>query len=393
MYKKSLKLQEISITTISIFRTNLSNESMVFRKKYDESFRKHIRVLRNELHFSIKKTSQITGVSTATVKRICRIKEDERPVKKRQVKPAKRGRPRTLKDRDVRKLIQQIKKFREDDNGGNFTIKDVRNGAGLNHVPLHTVRRALHRQGFGFRVARRKGMLTGKDLRARVNFAKKMVKEYSADVWSKEITFYLDGKSFKYTRNPLASAKCTRSRACRKVHEGLFKGCTAKGSKCGTGVKKLDLVVCISHGKGVCLVEKYDKMDGRYFTSFVQRKFPYLFAQISKTRKKLWIQDGDPSQNCKSARLAWEELGANLLKIPPRSPDLNPIENVFHLAAQALNRETIARSISKETYEEFSSRVIRTLYDIPTELVNKTIESVSHRITQILSNGGLRLKY
>ena len=93
---------------------------------------------------------------------------------------------------------------------------------------------------------------------------------------------------------------------------------------------------------------------------FVQRQFPKLFAQNSKTPRKLWIQDGNLSKNCKSARLAWEELGANLLKIPPRSPDLNPIENVFHLASQSLNRETIARSITKETYEEFSSRVIRT---------------------------------
>ena len=63
----------------------------------------------------------------------------------------------------------------------------------------------------------------------------------------------------------------------------------------------MDLLVCISHGKGVCLVEEYDKMDGRYFTSFVQRQFPKLFAQNSKTSKKLLVQDGDPSQNCKSA--------------------------------------------------------------------------------------------
>ena len=51
-------------------------------------------------------------------------------------------------------------------------------------------------------------MLTAKDLRVGVKFAKKMTREYSADVWSKEITFYLDGKSFKYNRNPLAISKC-----------------------------------------------------------------------------------------------------------------------------------------------------------------------------------------
>ena len=50
-------------------------------------------------------------------------------------------------------------------------------------------------------------MLTAKGLRLRLKFAKKMTREYSAGVWSKELTSHQDGRSLKYNRNPLASAK------------------------------------------------------------------------------------------------------------------------------------------------------------------------------------------
>ena len=40
--------------------------------------------------------------------------------------------------------------------------------------------------------------------------------------------------------------------------------------------------------------------------------------------------DNDPSQRSKLARDALHDVGAEGLDIPPRSPDLNPIENVFN---------------------------------------------------------------
>lgn len=374
----------------------MCTEEMVFKKKYDDTVCKKIVNLRKKWNCTVKEISEVTGVSVATVKRMCK-KDAERNARQSFAvilhNTRKRGRPRSITVRDERMLINKLKQLRNEDNGGNFTLKDVRHAAGLSHIPLHTVRRALLRHGYAFRVARRKGMLLEKDLRARIKFGKSIKRNYESDVWSKDVCFYLDAKSFKYKRNPLASVKCTRSRVWRKKNEGLMKGCTAKASKCGTGTKKLDVMVCISHGKGVCLVEKFNKMNGSYFTSFVGRQFPKLFAENQKRGRKLWIQDNCPSQNCKSARLAWETEGAELLKIPARSPDLNPIENVFHLAARAIDKETVEQCITKESYEDFCSRVIRTLYNIPVEVIDKTIESVDKRISLILANKGTRLKY
>ena len=52
------------------------------------------------------------------------------------------------------------------------------------------------------------------------------------------------------------------------------------------------------------------------------------------------IQDGDPSQNSAMACAAMDRANCELLKIPPRSPDLNPIENI-KLVSDALRKQAI----------------------------------------------------
>ena len=64
------------------------------------------------------------------------------------------------------------------------------------------------------------------------------------------------------------------------------------------------------------------------------------------------------------------EKDAELLPIPPRSPDINPVENFFHLVKLQLKRQAIELNITKETYEEFSARVIRTILDFPAQTIN-----------------------
>ena len=59
--------------------------------------------------------------------------------------------------RDERNLINQVKKFTKEDYGGHFTLKDLTNAVGLDHIPIWTILRALRRKGIAFRVARRRG--------------------------------------------------------------------------------------------------------------------------------------------------------------------------------------------------------------------------------------------
>ncbi len=45
-----------------------------------------------------------------------------------------------------------------------------------------------------------------------------------------------------------------------------------------------------------------------------------------------------------------ENIDAKFLKTPARSPDLNPIENTFHLVKKSLDNQALANNITSGTF-------------------------------------------
>ena len=131
--------------------------------------------------------------------------------------------------------------------------------------------------------------------------------------------------------NPLSDAVKPKNKIWRKRNEGLVM--TTKGSKDLAGGKRLHLIVVISYGRGVILAEPYEKMSADFFAEFIRRHFPNLFeiAEKGESDQKIFVMDNDPSQTSSKAMETLMNMGYTLQRIPPRSPDLNPIENVFHL--------------------------------------------------------------
>ena len=87
------------------------------------------------------------------------------------------------------------------------------------------------------------------------------------------------------------------------------------------------------------------------------------------------------------------KIGAKLTKIPPRSPDINCIENLFAQVSQELDRQAKDQKIKSETKEEFEARIRKTFMEFPVERIDKLIESMPKRIDEILKNGGKRINY
>ena len=104
-----------------------------------------------------------------------------------------------------------------------------------------------------------------------------MQANYPPNVWTDSIAFYPDGVSFVHKTNPMDQARAPNGRVWRKKSEGLAQGCLAKGCKAGTGGKVAKMMVAISHGKGVVICERYEKMDAQYFASFIDRHFDTMF--------------------------------------------------------------------------------------------------------------------
>lgn len=231
------------------------------------------------------------------------------------------------------------------------------------------------------------------DHERRLKFARRIKREHTCSLWTEQVAFYLDGVSFTHKYKPADQARSTHGRIWRKPEEGPRTGCTAKGSHCGSGGRMARFMVAISYREGVVLCEQYDTLDGHYFKDLVEREFGNMFEKTNKGDSKLWIQDGDPSQNSALARCSCLALGAQLLSIPPRSPDINPLENFFKLVKDRLTKDAIANNITWESFLDFSKRVRETILTMDKAVIDKIIESMNKRMDLTISKKGGKTKY
>ena len=89
-----------------------------------------------------------------------------------------------------------------------------------------------------------------------------------------------------------------------------------------------------------------------------------------------------------------KEVHANMIQqIPPRSPDLYPIENVFNVVKKQLKDEAIEKDIEVESKEEYEERVLSALYNYPSSKIDRTIGSMEKRLKLVVKGRGSRTKY
>ena len=152
--------------------------------------------------------------------------------------------------------------------------------------------------------------------------------------------------------------------------------------------------MAIAHKTGVVLCEKYTvRFTGVYFAEFIREYFEEAFKISTDPRRKLFLQDGDPRQNSAIAMKAVYDIGARMFAIPPRSPDINPIENFFHLLQIESTKQALERKIRHETFIEFSAHVKDTVLNFSASTIDKIVNSMDKRMSLIIKGKGKRLKY
>ena len=299
------------------------------------------------------------------------------------------GRPRKVDGRTMSRMVRNIKKIRKEKK--NWVCQDLLDMTDIKNISERTGQRLLNELGYKFSAARNKGVMKKGDASKRLKFAKQWVHK-DADFWKHGIAFYFDGTGFIHKTNPYEDAMSCRGKNWRKRDEGLDEDCTSKGSREGDGGKQAKFFVAITYDNGVILAEQYDKLNGESFAEFIRTHFADVFIKSGKVTKT-WLQDGDPSQNSAKSRVAQEEVGADLFPIPPRSPELNPIENLFAFVKKELRENAIKNNIKKESFAEFSLRVKHTLYSTDKERINNIIGSYGRRLSQIIVKKGGKINY
>ena len=351
-----------------------------------------IHIMYNEMHMSVRTIQQRLKKINLAVSTIWRHAKSEISICDK-APPQSTGRPSLITEREKRIIERTLHAVRKCD-GGRFTAQRLQVVSGVTHVSLRTFRRYLNNMGFAFRPTLRKGLLVKSDLPKRLRFAKEVVKHFdAATLWKEEICFYFDGKSFVHKYNPRDQARAPGARIWRRSDEGLNEHCTSKGKKAGNGGRTAHFFVGMSYRKGVILCEPYEKLDGQIFADFVTKHFPVAFNKSYHPYSRSFLQDGDPSQNSKKAKVALSKIGAVQFSIPPRSPDCNPIENMFSWAERKLAQDAIDMNITYETFSEFSARVKQTMESCPVEFIDKLIDSMPGRMLKIIATKGKRLRY
>lgn len=72
----------------------------------------------------------------------------------------------------------------------------------------------------------------------------------------------------------------------------------------------------------------------------------------------------DPSQKKKIACEEIDSVGCSIFKLSPRSPEVNPTENIFHFFGKQLKRDAITQNLKHKTYTKFSSRAKKTVLNL-----------------------------
>ena len=178
------------------------------------------------------------------------------------------------------------------------------------------------------------------------------------------------------------------SRMLKSLRRTILVLHSKRGKKGSTQAK---LMVAIAYNKGVVMCEQYEgSISGSKFAKLCDNHFPQAFMLSANPHYKLFLQDGDPSQNSAKAMQVFENMGAEVFSTPLRSPDLNPIENFFHSNSVKINEDSL--NVTHETFQEFSERVKSIIVNYPTLKINKIIDSMDKRINMIIEHKGQIIK-
>ena len=87
---------------------------------------------------------------------------------------------------------------------------------------------------------------------------------------------------------------------------------------------------------GICIFEGI--MDAEMYQQILTRTLLPFLNDVFPDRHR-FVQDNDPKHTSRAARKFYAENGINWWPTPPESPDLNPIENLWHELKEHLRRD------------------------------------------------------
>lgn len=100
-------------------------------------------------------------------------------------------------------------------------------------------------------------------------------------------------------------------------------------------------------------------------------------------------QDNAPIHKARVTGEWFQEHRLNVMEWPAKSPDLNPIENLWGI----LTRTVYAGNKQYANKRELKDAILRAWANIPIEIIHKLIESMTKRVMECVAAEGKALEY
>ena len=289
---------------------------------------------------------------------------------------ARDGRPKILSERDenfcmMQMTTQKCKTVVQ-------LSKEINRRFSIN-VSTHTISRTLKKKGLKSGEKKKKPLLSAKNVKARLDFAKSH-QHWTAGDWNRVIfsdetkinRFNSDGRTWCWSRDP----------------NELNDQSVQQTVKHGGGSIMMWGCMC---SKGVGFACKIDNiMDQHLYKNILEEDLLETINYYNLDSTKVIFQhDNDPKHTAKSIKEWLSEQDFKTMIWPAQSPDLNPIEHLWAHVKRMLNRfQTPAKGIN-----ELWERIQNVWNEIDVQTCSNLVHSMPSRIRAVIKAKGRWTKY
>ena len=280
---------------------------------------------------------------------------------------ARSGRPSSVSDEMSASIVSlsQSNPF--------LTPKAIRRALELN-VSARTVRRQLDAAGLFARISRREYPLTSALQEERMRFANDFMEwgedEWSRVVFSDESFIFLGQHGVVWVQRPEDTAYEAQYMTGQIPHS-----------------QRINMWACFSaRGPGAFAI--FDgNMDAPLLQRIMKTKLlPYAKSTFNKS-DWYFVQDNSGVHTSGQIKQWIERNNVLSLKIPPRSPDLNPIENLWAIFKREVEKH------SAQNIEQLAQVAEKVWKSLDQSVCQKLALSMPHRLAEVISNEGHKTHY
>lgn len=300
-----------------------------------------------------------------TVSRIIKLYKDSG---KTEVK-SRSGRPRKTDTRIDRLICRKSK------NNRFLTANDIQASLSNVNISTSTIRRRLCENNLFGRIAKKKPLISERNRRIRLAWAKEKV-NWSTAQW-KLVLFTDESKIVRFSR----AGRVFVRRSFAEKYKIICTRPTVQG-----GGDSLMVWGCMTADGPGPLHRLEGRVTAQTYCDLLRDVVdPYMDENMPI--RSVYQHDNAPIHTARIVGAVTAELGMNVMKWPPQSPDLNPIENAWKILKTRVAKE---KNLDKE---HFWPAVQKHWKQITHMECTNLVSSMTRRCREVIQNKGYTTHY